>query len=370
MVLIMGKSSYYSIYDIDKTLEENLDLGPNPDYVSNITSSNPPGSYTFVGLPVNAPFGAGAAPTGTDSRFMRVMFDAGYDIVTSKTRRSVHYQPNNFPNVVHIIPGKIGSGQQFSELTNRTTAASSDYATLTLANSYGNNSVDPVYWLPDAKVANSLPDKGQLLITNIIGTIQPGFDTEDYYRDFAHTAKLAKDSGARVIEINLLCPHVDNRGVICYDPAAVHEICSLVRHAVGATPLIAKIGYFPQIEESLLQSVLAAAEPYVQAVSAINTFAAPIYNPDGSQAMPGKGRLKAGISGHAVKDIGIDMVRRLAAMRAHEGWDFDIVGLGGVLEAKDFHAYRRAGADIVLSATGAMWNPNLAHEIKNSLKNE
>jgi hypothetical protein len=34
------------------------------------------------------------------------------------------------------------------------------------------------------------------------------------------------------------------------------------------------------------------------------------------------------------------------------------------MAAGDFKEYRSAGADIVLSATGAMWNKNLAQEIR------
>jgi len=34
------------------------------------------------------------------------------------------------------------------------------------------------------------------------------------------------------------------------------------------------------------------------------------------------------------------------------------------MNAEDYQDYREAGADAVLSATGAMWNPYLAKEIK------
>jgi dihydroorotate dehydrogenase (NAD+) catalytic subunit len=37
------------------------------------------------------------------------------------------------------------------------------------------------------------------------------------------------------------------------------------------------------------------------------------------------------------------------------------------MSAEDFNEYRQAGADVVQSATGAMWNHNLAQEIKQSL---
>jgi dihydroorotate dehydrogenase len=43
---------------------------------------------------------------------------------------------------------------------------------------------------------------------------------------------------------------------------------------------------------------------------------------------------------------------------------FAIIGVGGAGSAAAFDEYRRAGADAVMSATAAMWNPRLAEEIK------
>ncbi len=39
------------------------------------------------------------------------------------------------------------------------------------------------------------------------------------------------------------------------------------------------------------------------------------------------------------------------------------------MNVKDFRDYLNAGADLVQSATGAMWNTQLAEEISNSLLN-
>ena len=46
---------------------------------------------------------------------------------------------------------------------------------------------------------------------------------------------------------------------------------------------------------------------------------------------------------------------------------FSITGVGGVMTPEDYLDYRSAGADVVMSATGAMWNPYLAEEIKASV---
>jgi dihydroorotate dehydrogenase len=58
------------------------------------------------------------------------------------------------------------------------------------------------------------------------------------------------------------------------------------------------------------------------------------------------------------------MTERLFRMREELGLNYAIIGVGGVGNASSFDEYRRAGADAVMSATSAMWNPNLAREIK------
>jgi len=43
------------------------------------------------------------------------------------------------------------------------------------------------------------------------------------------------------------------------------------------------------------------------------------------------------------------------------------VGCGGVAAPDDYKEYVSLGADAVMSATGAMWNPMLGQEIKRIL---
>ena len=64
---------------------------------------------------------------------------------------------------------------------------------------------------------------------------------------------------------------------------------------------------------------------------------------------------------------GMSMVKRVVKIRQDLGRDFVIVGTGGVTTPEDYHAYMNAGADAVMSATGAMWNPYLAKEILDTL---
>lgn len=57
------------------------------------------------------------------------------------------------------------------------------------------------------------------------------------------------------------------------------------------------------------------------------------------------------------------MVKKLNRIRKVKKYTFEIVGVGGVMTPNDYLEYRKAGADLVQSATGSMWNPYLAYEI-------
>jgi dihydroorotate dehydrogenase (NAD+) catalytic subunit len=61
------------------------------------------------------------------------------------------------------------------------------------------------------------------------------------------------------------------------------------------------------------------------------------------------------------------MVKRLRAIKEKNNYTFSIEGVGGVTMPTDYMEYKIAGADAVMSATGAMWNPFLAQEIKQSI---
>ena len=61
------------------------------------------------------------------------------------------------------------------------------------------------------------------------------------------------------------------------------------------------------------------------------------------------------------------MVKRLKALKDELRMNFTIIGIGGVTTPDDYKEYINAGANAVMSATGAMWNPYLAQEIKQTI---
>lgn len=355
-------------YDPEKTFDENFDTGPfrnDPTLKPFVNHGKP--RYSFLGFPLYSPFGIPAGPLPT-SKHVQYAFERGFDVVCYKTQRSVQFPSNEFPNIVYLsIEGDLTLEKAAQPIVGqfKTWKAPDEY---TITNSFGNPSRGPNYWTEDLKKAVSYQKKGQLLICSVVGTIQPGFTPEDYYADFAHTAELAAKAGAQVIEINLSCPNVANEGVICYTPEAVEQICQKTKEKIGTIPLVAKLGYYSSKQQALLEKIVDICCPYVAAISAINTIQVSVIDKSGKQLLHGPGRLKSGACGAAIKWAGLDMVKRLAAYRQKKHISMEIIGVGGVMKASDFQEYRAAGADIVQSATGAMWNPNLASAVKAILK--
>jgi dihydroorotate dehydrogenase (NAD+) catalytic subunit len=354
------------MYDPTRTFDDNVDHGPFPPEASEPYKNSGEPSFSFLGHKLYAPFGIGAGSLPT-SKHVRYAFEQGFDVVCYKTQRSVVFAPNEFPNIVYVeVDGDLTLEKAAKPLVGHP-ASDAPVEKLTITNSFGNPSRGPEFWVEDMKRAVAAQGKGQLLISSVVGTIQDGFTPEDYYDDFAETAKLAARAGVQAIEVNLSCPNVASEGVLCYSHDAVITVCKKVKKAIGDTPLIAKIGYFAPDQQELLEKIVLDTKPYLAAFSAINTIPAAVVDEQGKQLLPGEGRLKSGMCGASIRWAGLDMVKRLDALREKHSLDFEIIGIGGVATAADFKAYREAGADVVQSVTAAMWNPNLAAEIKATL---
>jgi dihydroorotate dehydrogenase len=355
-----------TFFDPAKTFDENFDNGP---FLSNapIYKNTGEPSYSFLGHTLYSPFGIGAGSLPT-SKHVAGAFRRGFDVVCYKTQRSVPFPVNEFPNVVYMdIEGDLTPERAAQPLVGHLTSDAPLEKT-TITNSFGNPSRGPEFWIEDMKQAVAAQSRGQLLIASVVGTIQDGFSQDDYYDDFAQTAALAVKAGAPAIELNLSCPNVANEGVVCYTYEAVISIAQKTRAKVGNIPIIAKIGYFAPDQQDLLEKIVLDTKDYIAAFSAINTIQAAVVDEQGQQLLPGEGRLKAGICGTGIKWAGLDMVKRLDALRKQHNLDYKIIGIGGVMTPQDFQDYQAAGADVVQSVTAAMWNDQLAAQIKASLE--
>ena len=313
----------------------------------------------FLGVRLNSPFGVPAGPL-INANFCKAAFEKGFDICVYKTVRSGIFPCHPFPNVLAVkVKGDLHYGD------NKLVADQNYEEPLSITNSFGVPSRDPGVWQEDVKKAITYAGKGQVLVLSFMGTVREGQTEEEFVADHVKAAKLAQETGAKILEVNLSCPNIGNEGLICYDLEMTEKICEAIRRVIGNTPLILKVGYYKN--EDGVKKLVEIAKKYAQAIASINTIPAEIVNEKGEQALPGKSRVKSGVCGASIKWAGLEMVEKLKKARAEAGANFKIIGVGGVMQADDYFEYISAGADAVMSATGAMWNPYLAKEIKERL---
>lgn len=354
-----------AFYDPEKSFEENYDTGPFGSF-ADVTLPKPSPS-SFLGFIVDVPFGIAAGPLPT-SKFVQRSWDLGFSIATYKTVRGNVYPSHPFPNVVKIKtkdhdvhPGETVVGD--ADISN----VDVDHEGVT--NSFGVPSKDISIWQEDAKKALKEEKKGNLMILSFMGTPQDGMTPVQYVEDFARTCKAAVETGARMLEVNFSCPNVGKEGLICNDVETSRNILEALKTVKGNVPLLVKIGYFAKDKEEDLEKLLQAIDQNAQGVAAINTIVAKVVNDNGEQLLPGSPvRLVSGVCGRAMRWAGLEMVERIATIKKAKNWkDLAIVGVGGVTTPDDYFHYMNLGADAVQSATGAMWKPHLAIDIRQAL---
>ena len=318
--------------------------------------------FNFFGYKIFSPFGIAAGPL-INGKFAQAALDKGFDIVTYKTVRSRKYPSHPFPNVLAV---KIEGDLTLEKAKGKLVADKNYHEPLSITNSFGVPSAESEFWQKDIVQVLKNMRSGQILVGAFQGTKKEGQNAEEYIGDFTKTAKILKEIGVKVIEVNLSCPNEGTNNLLCYDIDRSAQVVKAIKKEIGNIPFIIKISYFK--DENMLQNFIKEVGTIIDGISAINTISAEIIDENGKQALPGEGRFRSGVCGHAIKWAGLEMVKRLKKLREELGYSYTIIGVGGVTTPDDFFEYRKAGADIVMSATGAMWNPYLAREIKERLE--
>ncbi len=353
---VVWRMSSEPFYDPAKSYQENFEHGPFGLFARPAACS-PVGEpiHRFLGRPVWTPFGIPAGPL-LNGKFVMAALDHGFDIPVYKTVRTRRYACHPWPNVLAVdVKGDLALDQ--------TLVGSERYAEpLSITNSFGVPSYDPEFWQPDMAAAVAHARAGQVVVGSFQATPSENGGVAEYIADFVLGARLVKQTGVKVIEVNLSCPNEGTANLLCFDIPRARQVVEAIKDEIGSTPLVIKIAYFR--DQHRLEQFVREIGGSVDAISAINTITAEIVDEAGGQALPGEGRRRSGVCGSGIRWAGLEMTRRLAALRTRFVMKFEIIGVGGVGDAKAFDSYREAGADAVMSATHAMWNPALACEIK------
>lgn len=343
-------------YDPTKSYEENYQQGPFGGFRETRIEHRGESTETFLGNQVYKTFGIPAGPL-LNAKFVEAAFRAGFDLPTYKTVRTGFQKSLSFPNVVAVdVAGDLTLDQAQAGIKTKEGYGQP----LSITNSFAVPSLEPDQWQPDMAKAVNSAGKGQVMIASFQGTNR-GQGAEAYIQDYALAAKLVKETGAKILEANLSCPNEGTAALMCFDVERVVQIAKAIKKEINDIPLLLKLSYFK--DDELLRQFVKKVGPLVQGLVAINTIPAKVIKADGSQALPGEGRTISGVCGTAIKWAGLTMVKRLLVLRQEFKLNFIIVGVGGIMTESDYREYRQAGADAALSATGSMWNHNLAREI-------
>lgn len=346
-------------YDPEKTYEENYDKGPFGGFADGeIFEQNGEPQYEYHGQKVYLPFGIPAGPL-LNSKYVKAAFEKGFDIAVYKTVRSDFYQVHPFPNILQV---HVDGDLTIEKLKHPLTSDTNFQPPIAITNSFNIPSKKPEVWQEDMRRAISYAGKGQILVGSFVGTVRPDQTPEEFIEDWAVVAKQVLETGTKILEADISCPNNGDEGLVCYNLETTEKICKSVRAVIGNTPFILKVGYYESQEQ--LEKLAVIANEYADSISAINTLPGVIVDREGNQALPGKNRVKGGVCGAPIKWAGVEMVKRLKKIREEKNYTFKIDGVGGVTVPEDYNEYIQAGADAVFSATGAMWNPYLAQEIK------
>lgn len=370
----MKKPNYAARYNIRKTFEYNKQHGPYEKVTDkNKTIKKALGAYgiqtDFFGFKTKLPIGV-AAGSLFNTRYMDAALKDGFEVVTWKTWRSVERLAHRTDgshvghNIVflpsdEITPERIGSRVEGA------LAYAGVPTNVSITNSFGMPSPGPLEWMPQvAQFESYAHKKGKCVITSVVGTPRHGDTLDDLARDYAFTARCAEMMGAHIIELNLSCPNVEGKeGMIYKTCPDARLVAETTRNFLTNkdTKLLLKVGY---ADKQHYRVLLDACAPYIDGIVAINTIAMEVVDAQGTQALPG-GKT-SGTCGRAIIGRAVEAVASLVAARAEVGnvaTHVKIIGCGGVTDAESFMRHINAGAEFVMCATAALFNPDLPMQI-------
>jgi dihydroorotate dehydrogenase (NAD+) catalytic subunit len=184
-----------------------------------------------------------------------------------------------------------------------------------------------------------LREAGATVFVNICGT------TLDEY---VEVAKVLSDAeGVAAIELNISCPNIKEGGIqFGCSLDGTYGVVSAVRQATRL-PLIPKLT--PNVT-SPASFARAAADAGADAISLVNTFLAMAIDVETRRPILSNGM--GGLSGPAIRPIAVRMV-----YECRQAVSIPIIGMGGIMDARDAIEFILAGATAVQIGTANFADP-------------
>ncbi len=342
-------------YDWTKSYRWNFDHAPRQPASVAKSDIDVPGQWDFVGLPVASPLGVAAGPLLNGDWCLHYAA-LGFDVLTYKTVRSGQRDCYPLPNLQPVSCNQMTEAQSC--------VAPCKAMRGSWAVSFGMPSSPPEKWRSDIERTRKQLPADKVLSVSVVGTIRPDWDLRRLAEDYAICARWAVESGADCIEANFSCPNVSTcDGQLYQDADQSRLVATVIREAIGTTPLIIKIGFVPPNVSP--QPLVTALSGIVDALAMTNSISAKVGKSTELLMFDGQPR---GICGDAIRDSSIDQVRRFAEETARQNSPLKLIGVGGISAATHVESYLRAGAHACHLATSVMVDPSVGIRIRKSLK--
>jgi dihydroorotate dehydrogenase (NAD+) catalytic subunit len=183
------------------------------------------------------------------------------------------------------------------------------------------------------------------VLVNIFGA------TDEEYAEMAR--RLSEVEGVAGLEVNISCPNLKAGGCLfASEPRSVFQVVSRIRQASSCF-LMVKLS--PNVGD-IVPVALAAEEAGADALSLINTLTGMAI--DIRTRTPILGNITGGLSGPAIKPIGLRMV-----WQAAQAVRIPVVGVGGIVCAEDAVEYMIAGASAVQVGSAHFIDPRASLKI-------
>ncbi|MEQ1909905.1 MAG: dihydroorotate dehydrogenase [Vicinamibacterales bacterium] len=179
------------------------------------------------------------------------------------------------------------------------------------------------------------------VVVNVCGT------TVDEY---AEVSRILSDAeGVHAIELNISCPNIKEGGIqFGCSLGGTHDVVSAVRK-VTSLPIMPKLT--PNVTDPA-SFARAAEEAGADGVSLVNTFLALAVDIETRRPMISNGM--GGLSGPAIRPIAVRMV-----YECQQAVKIPVVGMGGIMDARDALEFMIAGATAVQVGTANFVDPLL-----------
>jgi dihydroorotate dehydrogenase (NAD+) catalytic subunit len=175
-----------------------------------------------------------------------------------------------------------------------------------------------------------------------------GGSVDDYAK---LAAKLRGQAGIAMIEVNISCPNVEDRGqVFACDPMASASVIQAVKRAApSGIPIFAKLS--PDVTD-IAAIAKACVDAGADGISLINTLLGMVIDTDTMR--PALGGVTGGLSGPAIRPVAVRCVWQVRQALP----DVPILGMGGIRTGLDALEFILAGANAVSVGTTVFGDPS------------